>query len=103
MAYGDILPYFTDKQKGNKIIIKYIEGTEVGGVGRTNKVYYFRTNCKDEAKILKNCLLLFGDGSYGDDEKVFFAGCDLRETYPNEAPYKAGLNYKFVIREPNYD
>lgn len=103
MAYGDILPYFTGKQKGNKVIIKYIEGTEVGGVGRTDKVFYFSTKCTDEARILKNCLLLFGDGGYGDDEKAFFAGTALRPTYPDEKPYQAGLNYKFVIREPNYD
>ncbi len=103
MAYGDILRFFTDKMKGNAVIDVYIEGTEVGGVGRTNRVFYFHTCCEDESVILQNCVRLFGDGGYGAEDERFFAGCSLRRTYPDEKPYQAGLNYKFVVREPNYD
>ena len=103
MAYGDILPFFTDKQKGKGVIDTYIEGTEPGGTGRTDKVFYFHTDCEDENEIIKCCARLFGDSGYDEEDLKFFAGSYLRKTYPDEKPYKAGLNCKYVIREPNYD
>ena len=103
MAYGSILRFFSDKQKGDAVILCYIEGTEPGGTGRTNKVFYFQSDSTDENALLSHCARFFGDGGYDEDDRAFFAGCTLRRTYPDEKPYAAGLNYKFVIRQPNYD